>query len=246
MNRTKGHLLKNLNKQTLSQKYYQFLKNPKIQKITKVNPDEYNQHLRYLQQLFNIKKKEFENQLKELKKSKPEKIMQDVFTKNKSLIDRLNLERIKYKLNEKLDDFSYNLRNLCDRSKHFNKFSVYSKEKLDFLRSKSKENFRVNRDNKIYEKINSNDYFNIMKEKALFVKNYIKETIKNTTYMYILYFVSFIFFIKVLKFSFNELSGNKNSYDENYEQISNKLNELERQNEELIIINKRLFESKYS
>jgi bacteriorhodopsin len=86
----------------------------------------------------------------------------------------------------------------------------------------------------------------MLKEKALFIENYSKDTIKNTTYRYILYFVSFIFFIMFLKFSLNELTGSKNSNDEKYEQISNKLNELERQNEELRTMNQRLLESKYS
>ncbi len=57
LNRTKELLSRNLNKETLSQKYFKFLKDPKIQKITGVNPDEYNQKINLLKQVHNNKKK---------------------------------------------------------------------------------------------------------------------------------------------------------------------------------------------
>jgi len=75
LKKTSEQLSKNIKKEDISKKYMDFIKNPKIQKYTNVNPNEYNQQMRYFKQTIINKKKEFEEEFNELKKKKPEDLV---------------------------------------------------------------------------------------------------------------------------------------------------------------------------
>ncbi len=79
---------------------------------------------------------------------------------------------------------------------------------------------------------------NLIDKTFVFVKN----KIKYTTYKFLFYILGFILIVKSIKFSFNKIIHG-NSEDKKYDLILNSLNELERQNEELRIINQKLMDS---
>lgn len=243
--KTKAHLMRNLNRETLSQNYYKLLKDPKIQKITNVNPDEYNQHMKFLKQVYNNKKKELKQELNHLKKKKPEEMVREVFSKNKFL-NQINLSKNKQIIKEKIDLVSLKIKKFYDdRHYYLNKFSFLNKDKFENLKHKAQENFSRQRNYKFFNKLNSNFYFNKVKQRALFVKNYAQDKLKITTFKLIFSFFSFIFVVEFIRNFLNTLFKNKNYEGEKYDQIIKQLNDLQRQNEELRLMNKTLLESKY-
>lgn len=245
VNKTKDQLVKNLNKELLKQKYFKLLNDPKIQRITKVSPEEYKQQMNFLKQSYSNKKKELQKELDKLKQRKPEEIFKQAF-KNKDYLNRLNLEKNKEKLKQKLDTTSWKLRNFYENgNKYFKNFASQNKEKFNGFKSKETENLNERRNSKSFENLNANKYFGMLKEKAYFFKDYANRQLKSTTYRLIFYFVSFIFMIKFFKYLLNKLFGRKDSKDEKYDQIIKQLNELQRQNEELRLMNQRLLDSKF-
>lgn len=254
---TKNILYRNANKKEFYNLYFSLLKNPKFQRITNTNYDEYVQHLNLFKDKFNTFKKTCSKGIYEFRKYKPHNLTKDVFNKQKFL-NKLNYEKNKKLFVQNLHSIysKFNNANLSKASL-FEKFPYLNKEKLrynaqyfkDFLNKKMQNNGSTTFNNKQhsensshnYWKININRLTNKVVEKIRSKKLMFRNKIKNTTLRLILYFIAFVAFIKAIQSILRRVIYGKTP-DEKYDQILQSLNDLQRQNEELRQVNQRLLE----
>ncbi len=93
--RTTEQFSNKIKKGILFKRYIDLLKNPKVQKFTNVNPNEYNQQISFFKQTLINKKKEYQRALNELKQKKPEDLVKYIFFRYKlfkiKIMKKLNI-----------------------------------------------------------------------------------------------------------------------------------------------------------
>lgn len=94
-----------------------------------------------------------------------------------------------------------------------------------------------------FEKYSKNKFFKHFNNFGERSFSFLKKKIKFTTYKILFYIFAFIFIIKIIKYLFKKMIYG-DSEDDKYNNLLKSLNQLQKQNEELRIMNQRLLESK--